>query len=204
MELEQDRKFSWSIVKDRVHKLTNSHGFDSEICFINFKVNPSGELFSVDTENWSSYGTQVKDETLLRNLYRILYYYANSPDRVIPRKEEELIKVSRLNNRFQVCSTNQHLIEEGFRQLFDQNTEHLGELLTSVFSASPSDQEDTSYRVPLLPYLPIWIVYYEAEEDGGLSSSVEIFFEKHATNYLPQELCEGFERIFLNEVNRLF
>lgn len=204
MKLEQNREYSWTIIKDQVRKLPNSRGFGSEIRFLSFKVNSSGEVISVDSENWNTCGTSVKDENLLRNLYRILYYYANSPDRAIFREREVLIKISQLDNHFRACSTNQYLIEESFQQLFDQDAARLGELLTTVFSASPSDQGDISFRIPLLPHLPIWIVYYEGEGAEGLPSNVEIFFESHATNYLPQQLCEGFERVFLNEVNRLF
>lgn len=198
--------WDWGHVEDRVRALPDTRGFGPRVEFMSFRVAETGAV----SRRRAGRGTAwepVRDARVVEEIYRLLYYYAGGPDHAVPRDEEVLTKVSQLAAHFRACSTNQHLIEETFRQLVDRDvtrgTKQLEHLLARVFHAEAADHGDRAWRVPLLPYLPVWLVYYEAEGAEGLPSDLKILFERHATEYLPQTLCEGLERLFLDEVQRL-
>ncbi|MHA1730457.1 MAG: DUF3786 domain-containing protein [Promethearchaeota archaeon] len=201
---EELGRFSWDDVKDEVADLPGRLGFGDRVELAGLRVEPDGSVWAVSRDDWGRHGEEVTDPVILNDVYRLLHFYSRSEDVVVPRAEEVLTKVSQLRGGSMQCSTNQHRMEEKFKAMFDQDAARLGEILERVFHAEPTDHGDLSFRVPLLPRVPLWVVYNEEEEEDGLPSDVRLYFEAHASNFLPQIICENLENLFLVQVERLF
>lgn len=202
MKLIENMDYSWENVESRIHALKSRLGFGNEIEFLHLEVQDSGEIVFKDPRDAT--GHPVNDERIKHFIYKILFYYNNGDEHVlIPPAEEKFTKISLLDDSMHLgCSTNQHRLEDEFRKLFDMDLDRVSVILEKHFHATDAHKGDVSFRVPLLPRVPALLVYYMADDDCEIGdefieSSLNIFFEKNANKYLPPNVCESLEDVFL-------
>ncbi len=205
MDIDQElRQYKWDDLRDIFPTLKHTLGFSGNVEFLGYLVQDDGIILSITPKEPRHPSEPVRETQRCNEIYRLLYFYAQSEEIDVPRNNETLTKVAQLRDGSLACSTNQHRMEAQFQAMFDENPNLLESILKDNFYAESANHGDTSYRVPLLPRLPLWIVYYEAEEEDGLPSDVKLFFEAHAKNYLPAILLENIENLLLEQVTRLF
>jgi hypothetical protein len=202
MKLIENMDYSWENVESRIHALKNRLGFGSKIEFLHLELEDSGEIVFNDPRDAATH--PVNDERIKHFIYKILFYYSSGDDQVlITPAEENFTKISLLDDSMHLgCSTNQHRLENEFRKLFDMDLNRVTEILEKHFQATDAHKGDVSRRLPLLPRVPALLVYYMPEDDCEMGeefieSSLTIFFEKNANKYLPPNVCESLEDVFL-------
>lgn len=187
----------WDAVARDVLSLKGRLGFGSRIRFLHFEVLDDGHVLF---ENPVSGLRAPVDERVQRVAWTMLHAHAAGDETCIVALEDETFtRISLLDDSMHLgCSTNQHRIEDAFRDLLDACPGVAGVVLERHFDATPVDKGDLAFRIPLLPRVPALLVYHAGEE--GLASSAGIFFEVHALRFLPRIACESLEELFLHAV----
>ncbi|MBN2150249.1 MAG: DUF3786 domain-containing protein [Candidatus Lokiarchaeota archaeon] len=217
MKIIEGQSYSWDAVATRILSLKCRLGFSEEISFLRLSIDDRGNI-TLDKPGSSS-RVLVNDDWLSYCVNRVLFYYAMG-DETGERGEaqqghtkESFTKISLLDDSMHLgCSTNQHRIENELKALLDESEEKVRGALERHLGASPVEQGDLAWRIPLLPRVVALIVYNRTEDasegldadlDGTanaaacLPSTLNVFFEKSTARYLPPNACETLESIAL-------
>ncbi|MFX0103701.1 MAG: DUF3786 domain-containing protein [Candidatus Hodarchaeota archaeon] len=202
MKLIENIDYSWENVGPRILTLRGRLGFGEKIEFIYLEIQDSGEVLLNDPRDSQTH--QIKDEYIIHFVYKILFYYSTAGEHPpTSQADEKFTKISLLDDSMYLgCSTNQHRLEKEFCNLFDKDQEQMAFILENYFQGTDAHKGDASFRVQLLPRVPALLVYYMAEDscvlgDEFIPSSLTIFFEKNTNKFLPPNVCETLEDVFL-------
>ncbi len=204
VQLIDGQDYSWNAVAPDILGLKNRLGFGNDLSFLHVRLADEGTFWFENPVD--STKTVVQDEVFGYKARRVLFYYSRGDETLqVPEEREIFTKISLLDDSMHLgCSTNQHRIENDFRMLIDGEKKRTGLVLETYFNARPLTEGDAAFRVVLLPLVPVKIVYHAAEFNGTdfspeppIPSSCNIFFEKHANKFLPPNVCESLEDMFL-------
>ena len=209
MRLVENQDYSWEAVKEKILSLKGRLGMKKSVKLLHVSVDDNGDMIFHDPRNGVLHN--VDNSQVCHQIRRVLFYYSMGDDNFIVDPEQvSYTKISLLDDSMHLgCSTNQHRIEASFQAFFDTDPKAIKDVLETQFDTKRIDRGDIGFVVWLLPRVPALIVYNEGEDDekgeddglGCLPSSLNIFFAKSAYKYLPPNVCETLEDIFLWEVS---
>jgi len=211
MKLIENQDYRWNVVKKDILSLKNHLGFTDTIQFLLLEMMDDGIILFYDPRTMSNH--PVQNKILSNNIRKILFYYSQGDERYFPAAGTEVFtKISLLDDSMHLgCSTNQHRLESEFRILFEKDQARMIAILENYFGGIQARSGDISYRMQLLPMVEVLLVFNKGDEmpgdiatDSCLSSSITIFFEKNTIFFLPPNVCETLEEVFVTVVKWLF
>ena len=77
--------------------------------------------------------------------------------------------------------------EERLAERFSGRADQLSEFC-AVLGATPAEQSaDAAFVIPVLPHVPLQLLFWEAEPEDGFAAKVKILFDHHVLDFLDLE-----------------
>ncbi|MGX9728744.1 MAG: DUF3786 domain-containing protein [Candidatus Electronema sp. VV] len=77
--------------------------------------------------------------------------------------------------------------EERLAERFSGRADRLTELCTNLGAASSGQSADAAFIIPVLPHVPLQLLFWEAEPEDGFAAKVKILFDPNVLDFLDLE-----------------
>ena len=77
--------------------------------------------------------------------------------------------------------------EERLAERFSGRADRLAELCTNLGAASSGQSADAAFIIPVLPHVPLQLLFWEAEPEDGFAAKVKMLFDHHVLDFLDLE-----------------
>lgn len=117
----------------------------------------------------------------------LLYNYVSFDGGTAP--ENDWVGMESLPNSISKVRTLAAYCEQPLARRFKGRPQRLGEISRTVGSFIPQDKigADVAVIIPVLPCIPVYLLFWDEEPEDGFDSRVKVLFDRHVLDFLDIE-----------------